>query len=67
MVDWYGRVMWDGDEVARVTANDRSVMLRELRHYAALYQQDAAFINQNIPVTMQTRSRNRKWKELEAT
>lgn len=52
---FFGRVIQDGQPVANVSAADLLSMLRELRHYAAVYGQDG-------PVKLQTRSGKGRWK-----
>lgn len=52
---YFGRVIQDGQPVAQVSSADAASMLKELRHYAAVYEQDG-------PVKLQTRMKNGNWK-----
>jgi hypothetical protein len=56
---WHWRIMQDvGDERMAVASGfclDRSTMLREMSHYAALYVEDG-------PIELQTRAGKNRWR-----
>ena len=54
--EWLGRIIQDGQPVAKCSSTDKRAMLRELLHYAAVYGQDG-------PATMQIRTGKNKWKD----
>jgi hypothetical protein len=54
---YFGRVIQDGQPVAQVSSADLVSMLKELRHYAAVYEQDS-------PVKLQMRAKGGRWKVL---
>lgn len=54
--DWRGRVLQDGQPVASVSSYDRTTMLRELSHYAAVYAQDGS-------VRLEVRRGKGRWRE----
>ena len=50
-----GRIIQDGMPVAWAEADNEADMLREMMHYASVYQQDG-------PVQIEFREGNGKWK-----
>lgn len=54
---YFGRIIQNGQPVAQASSADLASMLKELRHYAAVYEQDG-------PVKLQMRAKGGRWKVL---